>query len=132
LASKAKMLNRKAADPKNKPDLILETLALQEGQKVADIGAGGGYFAQRFAEAVDKAGRVYAVDTDLEKLEFIKQSAHEKGLGNLEVVSAKEGLVLPQKVDWVFMRNVCLHIPNRVETLRSYGRCWCPAAKLPS
>jgi precorrin-6B methylase 2 len=91
------MLNRKAADPKNKPDLILETLALQEGQKVADIGAGGGYFAQRFAEAVGKAGRVYAVDTDLEKLEFIKQSAHEKGLGNLEVVLPMRDWFCPRK-----------------------------------
>jgi arsenite methyltransferase len=115
MASKAKMFNRQASDPKNKPDRIIEKLALKRGQKVADIGAGGGYFAQRFAKAVGAGGRVYAVDVDLEKLAFIKKSAKEQSLNNLEVVSAKEGLDLPAKVDIVFFRNVCHHIPNRVE-----------------
>jgi hypothetical protein len=34
---KAEMFNKKASNPKNKPDQILETLALRQGQKVADI-----------------------------------------------------------------------------------------------
>ena len=68
----AKMFNRKASDPKNKPDQILETLTLQLGQNVADIGAGGGYFSLRFAEAVGNEGHVFAVDTDSNFLEFIK------------------------------------------------------------
>jgi cyclopropane fatty-acyl-phospholipid synthase-like methyltransferase len=115
MASKAKMFNKNASAPKSKPDQILEALDLKQGQKVADIGAGGGYFAQRFAQAVGLRGRVYAVDTDLEKLAFIEQNVKEKGLTNLEAVSVKGGLVLPEKVDLVFFRNVCHHIPNRVE-----------------
>ena len=114
MASKAKMFNRQASDPKNKPNQILEKLALQQRQKVADVGSGGGYFTLRFAEAVGPQGRVYAVETDLAKLEFIEQSAKEKGLINVEVVSAEEGLTLPEKVDLVFMRNVFHHLPNRV------------------
>jgi arsenite methyltransferase len=55
---KAEMFNREASDPKNKPDDILNVLELQPGQKVADIGAGGGYFSLRFAEIVGKSGRV--------------------------------------------------------------------------
>lgn len=116
MASKAKMFNRQASDPKNKPDQILKTLALQHGQKVADIGAGGGYFSLRFAEAVGKQGHVFAVDIDSGKIEFIKKSAEEKGLENVEVlVTAREGFTLPEKIELVFMRNVYHHIPNRVE-----------------
>jgi len=115
----AKMFNRKASDPKNKPDQILETLVLQPGQNVADIGAGGGYFSLRFAEAVGNEGHVFAVDTDSNFLEFIKESAKEKGLYNIETVLATEdGLTLSESVDLVFMRNVCHHIPNRVEYFR--------------
>jgi arsenite methyltransferase len=44
VTNKAKMFNKKASDPKNKPDQILEILALQPGQTIADVGAGGGYF----------------------------------------------------------------------------------------
>ncbi len=116
MAMKAKMFNRQAADPKSKPDDILKALAVQKGQKVADIGAGGGYFAVRFADAVGGQGRVYAVDIDSGKLEFIKKSAAEKGAGNIEtVLVGKEAVPLPEKVDLIFLRNVYHHIPNRVE-----------------
>ena len=114
---KAEIFNRKASDPKNKPDEILEVLALQQGQKVADIGADGGYFALRFAEVVGKDGRVFAVDTNPKFLEFIKNSANKKALNNIETVLATEDSPnLPeQSIDLIFMRNVCHHLPNRSE-----------------
>jgi ubiquinone/menaquinone biosynthesis C-methylase UbiE len=116
MASKAKMFNREAANPKNKPEEILKTLALQQGERIADIGAGGGYFSLKFAEAVGIQGVVYAVDTDSGKIEFIRKSVAEKGLGNVQVVLAdKESVPLPEKIDLIFLRNVYHHISNRVE-----------------
>ena len=112
----SKMFNRKASDPKNKPDQILKALALQPRQNVADIGAGGGYFSLRFAEALGREGHVFAVDTNPDFLEFIKESAKERGLDNVETVLATEdGMTLPESVNLIFMRNVCHHISNRVE-----------------
>ena len=70
MTNKAKMFNKKASDPKNKPDQIIETLGLQPGQTIADIGAGGGYFSLRFADAVGRKGVVYAIDTNPEFLEL--------------------------------------------------------------
>ena len=117
---KAEMFNRKASDPKNKPDQILEALALRPGQTVANIGAGGGYFSLRFANAVGRQGRVFAVDTDPGFLEFIKDNAKEKGLDNVETILATEDeLPLPRgSLDLVFMRNVTHHLPNRVDYFR--------------
>lgn len=113
---KANMFNRKASDPKNKPDQILKSLTLQLGQNIADIGAGGGYFSLRFAEAVGREGHVFAVDTNQDFLDFIKEDAKKRGLENVETILATENkLTLPKKVDLVFMRNVCHHIPNRVK-----------------
>ena len=130
MASKAKMFNREAANPKNKPEEILKNLALQQGEKIADIGAGGGFFSLKFAEAVGKQGAVYAVDTDSGKIEFIRKSAAEKGLSNVHVVlTGKESVTLPEKIDLIFLRNVYHHIPNRVkyfaklrESLKPDGR----------
>jgi arsenite methyltransferase len=121
---KAKMLNRKASDPRNKPDQILEALELRQGQNVADIGAGGGYFCLRFAEAVGRKGKVYAVDTNLGFLKFIENSAKEKGLNNVEtILVAGEDLALPERsLDLVFMRNVCHHLTNRVEYFKKLKR----------
>jgi ubiquinone/menaquinone biosynthesis C-methylase UbiE len=121
----AKMFNRKASDPRNKPDQILEALGLRQGQNVADIGAGGGYFCLRFAEVVGKKGKVYAVDTNLGFLEFIENSVKERGLDNVvTILVAGEDLALPERsLDLVFMRNVCHHLTNRVEYFRKL-RCF--------
>jgi arsenite methyltransferase len=117
---KAEMFNRKASDPKNKPDEVMKALGLHQRQKVADVGSGGGYFTLRFAEIVGAEGRVFAVDTNPKFLEFIQDSAKEKGLTNVETVLTEEDKpVLPENsVDLVFMRNVCHHIRNRVEYFR--------------
>jgi len=76
--SKARMFNRKASNPKNKPDQIIEAIPLKSGQNIADIGSGGGYFSLRFAKIVGEKGKVYSVDTSPDLLEFIKNSANEK------------------------------------------------------
>ncbi|MBN1784774.1 MAG: class I SAM-dependent methyltransferase [Candidatus Bathyarchaeota archaeon] len=114
MSRKARMFNKKASDPKNRPDLVLNHLELQAGNIVADIGSGGGYFSLRFAEALGKDGVVFAVDTNPGFLEFIKENAREKGLDNVKtVLTSEDSLSLPENVDLVFMRNVCHHIPNR-------------------
>jgi arsenite methyltransferase len=129
---KAKMFNRKASDPRNKPDQILETLALQNGQHVADVGSGGGYFSLRFARAVGEGGRVFAIDTDHELLELIKQSAEEKGLKNVSTVLATEKwLNLPEKgIDLVFMRNMTHHLQDRVDYFRRVKRFLKPRGRI--
>ena len=131
MSLQAKMFNRRASNPKNKPDQILETLALKPGQNVADIGAGGGYFSLRFATLVGQKGRVFAVDTNSEFLEFIEKSCKAKGLNNVETILAiEDGLALPENVDLVFMRNVCHHIPNRPEYFRKLKNFLKPGGRI--
>lgn len=121
----ATMFNKKASNPKNKPDQIIEAIALTPGQTIVDIGAGGGYFSLRFAELVGNEGKVYAVDTKQEFLEFIQESAQEKHLHNIVTILATEKrLDLPENnFDYIFMRNITHHISNRVnyfENLKNF------------
>ena len=51
------------------PDRVIEALALEPGARVADLGAGGGYFTFRLADATGPDGLVYAVDVDPGMLE---------------------------------------------------------------
>jgi len=129
---KAEMFNRKASDPRNKPDQILEALELRQGQNVADIGAGGGYFCLRFAESVGRKGKVYAVDTNLGFLEFIENNVKERGLDNVEaILAAGEDLALPEgSLDLIFMRNVYHHLTNRVEYFRKLRRFLKPEGRI--
>ena len=115
MSFQAKMFNRRAADPKYQPDRILEVLALQKGQVVADIGSGGGYFSFRFARAVGHQGRIYALDTNVSMLEYVHRSAAEQGFDNIETrLIDADDLPLPENaLDVVFLRNVCHHLPDR-------------------
>jgi len=116
MSRKAVMFNRKASSPKSRPDEILAALELRPGDTVVDIGAGGGYFSLRFAEAVGPEGRVFAVDMNPDFLQFIKRSADERRLANVKTLLVKgEALPLePASVDLFFMRNVTHHLSDRV------------------
>ena len=51
------------------PDEVIQTLALQPGDRVADLGSGEGYFLPYLSRAVGPTGRVYAVDVESEIVE---------------------------------------------------------------
>jgi ubiquinone/menaquinone biosynthesis C-methylase UbiE len=126
------MYNRKAASPDSKPDQILEILDLQPGQKVADIGSGGGYYAQRFAQAVGNKGHVYAVDTNPEFLKYLSQEARERGLDNITTLLVTGGAsgLAARSLDLVFMRNVHHHLPNRIEYFKKLREALKPDGKV--
>jgi hypothetical protein len=56
------LLERPERDDYQKPDEVMRALALRAGERVADIGAGSGYFTLRVARAVGPEGRVRALD----------------------------------------------------------------------
>ena len=111
----ARILNRESKWGKSK--LILEKLGLEPFQKVADIGAGGGYFAFQFAKQVQK---VYALDIRQRFLDYINEKAGKEGIDNIETVLIKNKVLLPEKVDLIFLRNVYHHLKteNRIEYFR--------------
>ena len=115
-SSNVNHFNKKASNPKNKPDEIIKTLKILPGNYIADIGSGGGYFSYRFAELVGGNGKVYAIDTNQDFLDFISKSATEQKKGNINTVLATEENIpfIEEKIDLIFMRNVCHHIQNRV------------------
>ena len=127
----AKMFNKKASASKNKPDQIIKAIGLKLGQSIADIGAGGGYFTLRFAEIVGEKGKVYAVDTNPGFLQFIKSKGKEKGLKNIITVLIKDKLDLPEEsLDFIFMRNVTHHIPDRVKYFKDVKKFLKPHGKI--
>ena len=53
-----KILNKEASSAKSKPAHIIASLNIHEGDIIADIGSGGGYFTLALAEEAGKTGRV--------------------------------------------------------------------------
>ena len=56
-----------------KPEQIMDALAIADGSKVADIGAGAGWFTIRLARRVGPNGVVYAQDVQRQMLEAIRR-----------------------------------------------------------
>lgn len=102
-------------DAWQQPERVIGDLGLRAGMKVADLGAGGGYFSFRLAEGVGPSGRVYAVDVDAAMNERLERIAAERGVNNLVTVLAGETTSnLPEPVDLVFTSNTYHHLPDRL------------------
>lgn len=83
------MLERPDRADLQDPDRIMEALALSPGDRVADIGAGSGYFTVRIARAVGKDGIVWAVDLRQPMLDFISARLELEGIGNVRLGAAE-------------------------------------------
>lgn len=64
-------LERSGREAEERTDILIENLKLKPDDKIADIGAGSGYFTFRLAKLVPQ-GEVYAVDISPQMLGIIK------------------------------------------------------------
>jgi cyclopropane fatty-acyl-phospholipid synthase-like methyltransferase len=71
-------------DKWQKPDQIMDALAIADGSAVADIGAGAGWFTIHLARRVGPNGIVYAQDVQRQMLEAIRRRVAREGLQNVE------------------------------------------------
>jgi ubiquinone/menaquinone biosynthesis C-methylase UbiE len=118
-------------DAQQKPDEVVRALNLSPGDDVADIGAGTGYFARRFAKAVGDTGIAYAVDLEPNMLRYVAERAQKDGQTNIVPVlaTASSPMLAPDSVDLFFICNTIHHIGNRqayykilAQDLRAGGR----------
>jgi ubiquinone/menaquinone biosynthesis C-methylase UbiE len=66
-----------------KPEQLLDLLGIKEGDVVADIGAGPGFFSLLAAERVGRTGQVLAVDVQPEMIEGLEMMIERFGHENI-------------------------------------------------
>jgi ubiquinone/menaquinone biosynthesis C-methylase UbiE len=74
-----------------KPDQVMDALGIADGSKVADIGAGSGYFTIRLATRVGPNGIVWAEDVQPAMLEAIKRRVAKDVAKDIRNVVAVKG-----------------------------------------
>jgi ubiquinone/menaquinone biosynthesis C-methylase UbiE len=111
---------------------ILRALALRPGMRVADVGAGTGFFSLLFAEAVGPEGHVYAVDITPEFVAAISARAAAAGIGNLSAVrNDPRSVALPEaSVELVFISDTYHHFEYPRSTLESIFAALRPGGEL--
>jgi len=86
----ASWLERPERKDEEKTDRVLAALELKPGMKVADVGAGSGYYSSRIAERVGPQGTVYAVDIQPEMLDFLRMQMKQRRVTNVTPVLGTE------------------------------------------
>jgi arsenite methyltransferase len=107
-------------DEWQRPDAVVALLGIGPGDRVADLGAGGGYFTFRLAEAVGESGRVYAVDVDDDMVDNLAKQARERGAANIAAVRGEfDDPKLPDgEIDLLFVCDTYHHITDRPDYFR--------------
>lgn len=109
----AKSFDDPARDAWQMPSRVIDVLALKPGMKVADIGAGTGYFSMRLAK-VPAGIAVFAVDVEPAMIDHLKKrAAAEKAANVTTVLAGATTPNLPEPVDLVLVVDTYHHLPNR-------------------
>ncbi len=119
-------------DTWQKPDKVLDALDISKTDVIADIGAGGGYFTERFSIYLGASGRVYATDVQDAMLKRLNKRVKERGLHNVEVVRGKfDDPMLPQaSCDLVFFSSVYKEIDNRISYMKKIRKILKPGGRV--
>lgn len=111
-------------------DLVLQRLALRPGMRVADVGAGTGYFALPMARAVLPGGQVFAVDMQPEMLELLRARVEPELPIALVLGEATRTTLERASVDVVLLANVWHEIDDRPAALAEATRLLRPGGRI--
>lgn len=114
------------------PSQTLLTLGLKQGDRIADIGCGIGYFTIPALEIVGPHGRVYALDTSELLLQELKRRLTVEQLKRVQLIKTEEYHlgVPPESVTFAFMSAVLHEIDNRSRFLREVRKIMTPKGRL--
>jgi len=119
-------------DAYQKPMEVIKALGIKEGEVIADIGAGSGYFSFRFSHHVGDRGRVYAVDISPDMILHMNRRIRDLKVNNVVTVLAApdDPLLGDSSVDRFFICDTWHHIGNQLEYLAKLKRMLKPGGQI--
>lgn len=129
--SGAAWLERPERATEERPEWLVEDLHLQPTMRVADIGAGSGYLTRMLAKQVPK-GKVYAVDVQVEMVDFLRSVAKERDFRNVVPVQSRADDVNlpPASVDVAVLVDVYHELEYPAEVMQSLLRALKPGGRV--
>lgn len=111
---------------------VLKACEIKPGQRIADVGAGTGFYSRAFAKRTGWDGWVYSVDIAPKFLQHIAARATADGIENLTTVLGTDVSIRlpPESVDLVFICDTYHHFESPQQSLASIYRALKPGGRL--
>jgi predicted methyltransferase len=118
-------------DEWQQPDRIMDVLGIADGARVADLGAGGGWFTVRLAHRVGPNGVVFAEDIQQPMLDAIRRRVEREGLTNVVTTLGRtDDPNLPPDLDAVLMVDTYTQLSNPVALMSNVASALAPNGRL--
>jgi arsenite methyltransferase len=104
------------------PEKVIQELKIKNGDVVADIGAGTGYFARRFAEKVGPKGMSIGYDINPAMVEFMQRDANQRNLAGVykaHLIQSRNPVLERNYYDLIFFCNTYQYLENRIAYFKS-------------
>jgi ubiquinone/menaquinone biosynthesis C-methylase UbiE len=118
-------------DAWQRPDQIMDALRIGDGSKVADLGAGSGWFTVRLARRVGPNGRVWAEDIQRQMIDAISRRVTRENLPQVKpVLGEPNDPKLPAPVDAVLIVEAYHEMDQPVVLLKNVARYLNPGGRI--
>jgi predicted methyltransferase len=118
-------------DEWQQPERIMDALGIADGGRVADLGAGGGWFTVRLAHRVGPNGVVYAEDIQAEMIDTIRRRVEREGLTNVvPVLGTPTDPMLPPGLQAVLIVDTFPQFEDPVGLLRNVAASLAPNGRV--
>ncbi len=99
--------------------LNLGPLEIREGMRVADFGAGRGYYAMAASELVGNFGKVYAIEVQKELVKHLEAELKDKSIKNVECIwgdveTLHGSKLADQSIDRLIMTNILFQVGDKL------------------
>jgi len=113
-------------------EAVMNACQIQAGERIADVGAGTGFYSRLFAKKTGWDGWVFSVDIAPTFLQHIAKRATVDGIENLTTVLGTDVSIRlpPESVDMVFICDTYHHFESPQASLASIYRALKPGGRL--
>lgn len=117
------------------PEIVSSHFHFRNGDRIADFGAGTGFFLQVLSKAVGRDGKVYACEIRKNLVEKMGQLIGEQQLSNVEVIwcdveNARGTKLKDGSLDGGIAANLMFQLEDKESALEEFARVLRKGAKL--
>ena len=111
--------DEKARDEQREADRVMDRLGIGPGKRVADIGAGDGYYTVRVARRLGPSATIYAEDVKAEYLHALETRLKREGIQGVRIVLGLPGdpKLPPASIDVAILSHMYHEVENPFELL---------------